>query len=133
MRLTSGMITAEQKKKIHTLISKHKIKDEYYREYLQDRFQVESCVYLDEEQASNLIEHLVEITGDTYDKDHNTEFYQKKQAEKNHEYYSEKKLSLITETIKNFSEGYSNSELVNIFLKHTSLDEKKEILKELIK
>lgn len=127
------MITPEQTKKIHTLLSKHKIKDDAYREYLELNYNVSSSQSLSEEQASNLIEHLIEITGDTYDKENNTEFYQKKQAGRNYEFYSKQKMLLITETIKNFSEGYSNSELVNIFLKHTSLEEKKEILKELIK
>lgn len=127
------MITPEQTKKIHTLLSKHKIKDDVYRGYLEFNYNVSSSQSLSEEQASDLIERLINLTGDTYDRDNNTEYYQKKQAEKNHEYYSEQKMLLITETIKNFAEGYSNSELVNIFLKHISLEEKKEILKELIK
>ena len=141
MSLTDGMITPEQKKKIHTLLSKHQIKDSEYRILLENKYQVSSSVYLDEEQASELIEYLIEVTGDTYDRDNNTEYYQRKQAEKKEadEFfndlakYVEKKVILVKDTIKRFAEGYSKTELIDIFLEYTTNEENIEILKKMIR
>lgn len=141
MSLTEGMITPEQTKKIHTLLSVHKIKDEVYRELLQNKYEVDSSTYLDEEKASDLIEYLINVTGDTYDRDNNTEYYQRKQAEKKEankffddlEKYIDKKVILVKETIHRFAEGYSKTELVDIFLKYTSKENNIKILQELIK
>lgn len=141
MSLTEGMITQEQKKKIHTLLSKHNIKDSEYRILLENKYQVSSSVYLDEEQASELIEYLIEVTGDTYDRDNNTEYYQRKQAEKKEaneffddlEKYIDRKIILVKETIHRFAEGYSKTELIDIFLQYTTNKENIEILKKLIK
>ena len=141
MSLTDGMITPEQKKKIHTLLSKHQIKDSEYRILLENKYQVSSSVYLDEEQASELIEYLIEVTGDTYDRDNNTEYYQRKQAEKKEadEFfndlakYVEKKVILVKDTIKRFAEGYSKTELIDIFLQYTTNEENIEILKKMIR
>ena len=146
MSLTEGMITPEQKKKIHTLLSKHNIKDSEYRILLENKYQVSSSVYLDEEQASELIEYLIEVRGDTYDRDNNTEYYQRKQAEKREkekkeqdeffddlENYIDKKIILVKETIHRFAEGYSKTELIDIFLQYTTNEENIEILKKLIK
>ena len=141
-----SLITPEQTKKIHTLLSVHKIKDEVYRELLQNKYEVDSSTYLDEEQASNLIEYLINVTGDTYDRDNNTEYYQRKQAEKREkekkeqdeffddlEKYIDKKIILVKETIHRFAEGYSKTELIDIFLQYTTNEENIDILKKLIK
>lgn len=146
MSLTEGMITPEQTKKIHTLLNVHKIKGEVYRELLQNKYEVDSSQYLDEEQASEFIEYLIEVTGDTYDRDNNTEYYQRKQAEKREkekkeqdeffddlEKYIDRKIILVKETIHRFAEGYSKTELIDIFLQYTTNEENIEILKKLIK
>ena len=134
-------ITPEQTKKIHTLLSKHGIKDEVYRELLENKYEVSSSQYLDEEQASELIEYLINMTGDTYDRDNNTEYYQRKQAEEKeaNECFNDlvkcidRKIILVKETIHRFAEGYSKTELIDIFLKYTTNEENIEILKQLIK
>lgn len=140
------LITPEQTKKIHTLLSKHGIKDEVYQELLENKYGVGSSQHLDEEQASNLIEYLIEMTGDTYDRDNNTEYYQRKQAEKREaekkeqdeffddlEKYIDKKIILVKETIHRFAEWYSKTELIDIFLQYTTNADNVEILKQLIK
>ena len=120
MSLTEGMITPEQKKKIHTLLSKHNIKDSEYRILLENKYQVSSSVYLDEEQASELIEYLIEVTGDTYDRDNNTEYYQKMQSEKKAEdrYIAnvEYKNNLIKSTIHAFAETMTKEQILQLFL-----------------
>ena len=108
-------ITPEQTKKIHTLLSKHGIKDEVYRELLENKYEVSSSQYLDEEQASELIEYLINMTGDTYDKDNNTEYYQKMQSEKKAEdrYIAnvEYKNNLIKSTIHAFAETMTKEQI----------------------
>jgi hypothetical protein len=136
MSLTEGMITPEQKKKIHTLLSKHNIKDSEYRILLENKYQVSSSVYLDEEQASELIEYLIEVTGDTYDRDNNTEYYQKMQSEKKAEdrYIAnvEYKNNLIKSTIHAFAETMTKEQILQLFLSITSNEQNKEIVQKMM-
>lgn len=136
MSLTEGMITPEQKKKIHTLLSKHNIKDSEYRILLENKYQVSSSVYLDEEQASELIEYLIEVTGDTYDRDNNTEYYQKMQSKKKAEdrYIAnvEYKNNLIKSTIHAFAETMTKEQILQLFLSVTSNEQNKEIVQKMM-
>ena len=136
MSLTEGMITPEQKKKIHTLLSKHNIKDSEYRILLENKYQVSSSVYLDEEQASELIEYLIEVTEDTYDRDNNTEYYQKMQSEKKAEdrYIAnvEYKNNLIKSTIHAFAETMTKEQISQFFLSVTSNEQNKEIVQKMM-
>ena len=132
MNLTEGMITPEQKKKIHTLLSKHNIKDSEYRILLENKYQVSSSVYLDEEQAGELIEYLIEVTGDTYDRDNNTEYYQKKRAENIYIQAVEHKEILIKRTIKAFAETITKEQILELFLSVTSNVQNKEIVQKMM-
>lgn len=130
-------ITPEQTKKIHTLLSKHGIKDEVYRELLENKYEVSSSQYLDEEQASELIEYLINMTGNTYDKDNNTEYYQKKmQSEKKAEdrYIAnvEYKNNLIKSTIHAFAETMTKEQILQLFLSVTSNEQNKEIVQKMM-
>ena len=124
MSLTEGMITPEQTKKIHTLLSVHKIKDEHYRVLLQNKYKVDSSTYLDEEQASDLIEYLIKITGDTYDRDNNTEYYQRKCGN-----YKE---NLIKSTIHAFAETMTKEQILQMFLSVTTTEQNKEIVQKMM-
>ena len=125
MNLTDEMITPEQKKKIHTLLTKHKVEDKVYREILEKKFQVDSSIYLDEEQASNLIEYLIEITGDTYDRENNTEYYQRKCGN-----YKE---NLIKSTIHAFAETMTKEQILQMFLSVTTTEQNKVIVQMIMK
>ena len=120
-----SLITPEQTKKIHTLLSVHKIKDEVYRELLQNKYEVDSSTYLDEEQASNLIEYLINVTGDTYDRDNNTEYYQRKCGN-----YKE---NLIKSTIHAFAETMTKEQILQMFLLVTTTEQNKEIVQMMMK
>lgn len=126
-------ITPEQTKKIHTLLSKHGIKDEVYRELLENKYEVSSSKYLDEEQASELIEYLINMTGDTYDKDNNTEYYQKKSAEDKYIQAVEHKEVLIRRGIRAFAETMTRDQVLQLFLSVTSNEQNKEILQKMMK
>ena len=126
-------ITPEQTKKIHTLLSKHGIKDEVYRELLENKYEVSSSKYLDEEQASDLIEYLINMTGDTYDKDNNTEYYQKKSAEDKYIQAVEHKEVLIRRGIRAFAETMTRDQVLQLFLSVTSNEQNKEILQKMMK
>lgn len=129
-------ITPEQTKKIHTLLSKHGIKNEVYRELLENKYGVGSSQHLDEEQASELIEYLINMTGDTYDKDNNTEYYQKMQSEKKAEdQYMQNVLykeNLIKSTIHAFAETMTKEQILQLFLSVTSNEQNKEIVQKMI-
>lgn len=126
-------ITPEQTKKIHTLLSKHGIKDEVYRELLENKYGVGSSQHLDEEQASELIEYLINMTGDTYDKDNNTEYYQKKSAEDKYIQAVEHKEVLIRRGIRAFAETMTRDQVLQLFLSVTSNEQNKEILQKMMK
>ena len=49
------------------------------------------------------------------------------------EKYIDKKIILVKDTIHRFAEGYSKTELIDIFLQYTTNEENIEILKKLIK
>ena len=136
MSLTEGMITPEQTKKIHTLLNVHKIKGEVYRELLQNKYEVDSSQYLDEEQASEFIEYLINMTGDTYDKDNNTEYYQKMQSEKKAEdrYIAniEYKNNLIKSTIHPYAETMTKEQILQLFVSVTSNEQNKEIVQKMM-
>lgn len=132
MSLTEGMITPDQTKKIHTLLSKHKVEGKVYREILEKKFQVDSSVYLDEEQASELIEYLIKITGDTYDRDNNTEYYQRKKAEDRYIENFEYKNNLIKGTIHAFAETMTKEQILQLFLSITSNEQNKEIVQKMM-
>ena len=120
-------ITPEQTKKIHTLLSKHGIKKEVYRELLENKYGVGSSQHLDEEQASELIEYLINMTGDTYDKDNNTEYYQSKKAEDQYMQNVLYKENLIKSTIHAFAETMTKEQILQLFLSVTSNEQNKEI------
>ena len=126
-------ITPEQTKKIHTLLSKHGIKKEVYRELLENKYGVGSSQHLDEEQASDLIEYLINMTGDTYDKDNNTEYYQKKSAEDKYIQAVEHKEVLIRRGIRAFAETMTRDQVLQLFLSVTSNEQNKEILQKMMK
>ncbi len=125
-------ITPEQTKKIHTLLSKHGIKDEVYRELLENKYGVGSSQHLDEEQASELIEYLINMTGDTYDKDNNTEYYQSKKAEDQYMQNVLYKENLIKSTIHAFAETMTKEQILQLFLSVTSNEQNKEIAQKMM-
>ncbi len=112
------MTTPEQSKKIHTLLTKHGISDITYRDLLENRYSVSSSKNLDEEQASDLIEYLIETTGDTYDR---TAYHK--------EIYREK---LIRATILEFAEEMNKKDILKIFLSVTTAEQNREIVKLII-
>lgn len=125
-------ITPEQTKKIHTLLSKHGIKKEVYRELLENKYGVGSSQHLDEEQASELIEYLINMTGDTYDKDNNTEYYQSKKAEDQYMQNVLYKENLIKSTIHAFAETMTKEQILQLFLSVTSNEQNKEIAQKMM-
>lgn len=125
-------ITPEQIKKIHTLLSVHKIKDEEYRNILDKRYEVTSSQFLNEDEASDLIEYLINVTGDTYDRDNNTEYYQKKRAENIYIQAVEHKEILIKRTIKAFAETMTKEQILELFLSITSNEQNKEIVQKMM-
>ena len=125
-------ITPEQTKKIHTLLSKHGIKKEVYRELLENKYGVGSSQHLDEEQASELIEYLINMTGDTYDKDNNTEYYQSKKAEDQYMQNVLYKENLIKSTIHAFAETMTKEQILQLFLSVTSNEQNKEIVQKMM-
>lgn len=125
-------ITPEQTKKIHTLLSKHGIKKEVYRELLENKYGVGSSQHLDEEQASELIQYLINMTGDTYDKDNNTEYYQSKKAEDQYMQNVLYKENLIKSTIHAFAETMTKEQILQLFLSVTSNEQNKEIAQKMM-
>ena len=77
------------------------------------------------------------MTGDTYDKDNNTEYYQKKmQSEKKAEdrYIAnvEYKNNLIKSTIHAFAETMTKEQILQLFLSVTSNEQNKEIVQKMM-
>lgn len=124
------MATPEQIKKIHTLKTKYDISDNLYREIIATRFcGIESSKDLNEDEASELIQVLITLTGDNYDEQENApEQFIDANAEEKYNIGGEK----LKKVIYDLCEMLPKKEILKVFLNKTTIEQNKHIIKELI-